>query len=218
MTRPPICLFLRQRRRSARRDFFPCWRSVFASRRLRSRSRIRCWCCHSRILGQTGESPLYGFALADAIGARLARMSSLVVRPSSSLMQSCPCSRWTRCVGQKLLVQFVLAGQFYPLGKGLRSELAVARRPWQSVSAGGAISVPSFDLVAVQTEICKEVSLPCRGWGGGCADLGESHAARALADTSVRSNICRPGRCSLRSCQRSEREATWTRRGRSLRA
>src|SRR5580693_3992955 len=37
--------------------------------------------------GQTGESPLYGYALADAIAARLARMSSLVVRPSSSLMQ-----------------------------------------------------------------------------------------------------------------------------------
>src|SRR5580698_3648609 len=37
--------------------------------------------------GQSGESPLYGYALADAIAARLARMSSLVVRPSSSLMQ-----------------------------------------------------------------------------------------------------------------------------------
>src|ERR1700751_593536 len=33
------------------------------------------------------DSPMYGFALADAIAARLARMPSLVVRPSSALMQ-----------------------------------------------------------------------------------------------------------------------------------
>src|SRR5439155_22056080 len=36
--------------------------------------------------GPADVAPLYGYALADAIGARLTRMSSLVVRPSSSLM------------------------------------------------------------------------------------------------------------------------------------
>ncbi len=37
-------------------------------------------------LGTTTAAPLYGFALADAIAARLARIPSIVVRPSSSLM------------------------------------------------------------------------------------------------------------------------------------
>ena len=36
--------------------------------------------------GSAEAAPLYGFALADAIAARLARMSSLVVRPSSALL------------------------------------------------------------------------------------------------------------------------------------
>src|SRR6185369_14254694 len=36
--------------------------------------------------GPADVAPLYGYALADAIAARLARMPSLVVRPSSSLM------------------------------------------------------------------------------------------------------------------------------------
>src|SRR3984893_3704312 len=36
--------------------------------------------------GPADVAPLYGYALADAIAARLARMPSLVVRPSSSLV------------------------------------------------------------------------------------------------------------------------------------
>ena len=78
--------------------------------------------------GQSGESPLYGYALADAIAARLARMSSLVVRPSSSLMQlPVPMQQMDPLsVGKKLLVQWVLAGNFMRSEKGLRSELATA--------------------------------------------------------------------------------------------
>src|SRR6202051_1708267 len=37
-------------------------------------------------LGATEVAPLYGFALADAIAARLARIPALVIRPSSTLM------------------------------------------------------------------------------------------------------------------------------------
>ena len=37
-------------------------------------------------LGATEAAPLYGYALADAIAARLARIPALVVRPSSALM------------------------------------------------------------------------------------------------------------------------------------
>ena len=37
--------------------------------------------------------------------------------------------------------------------------------PGQSVRAGGTISVPSFDLIAVQTEICNEVFATLQGLG-----------------------------------------------------
>ena len=79
--------------------------------------------------GPTEVAPLYGFALADAIAARLARMPSMIVRPSSSLMQlATPVQQMDPlAIGQKLLVHYVLAGNFSPLRAGLRSELAIAR-------------------------------------------------------------------------------------------
>src|ERR1700677_1503476 len=109
--------------------------------------------------GQSGESPLYGYALADAIAARLARMSSLVVRPSSSLMQlPVPMQQMDPLsVGKKLLVQFVLAGNFMRSEQGFDLNWQLLDVPGQSVRSGGTISVVSFDLIAAQTEICNEV-------------------------------------------------------------
>jgi len=117
--------------------------------------------------GQTGESPLYGYALADAIAARLARMSSLVVRPSSSLMQlPVPMQQMDPLsVGKKLLVQWVLAGNFMRSEKGFDLNWQLLDVPGQCVRAGGTISVPSFDLIAVQTEICNEVFSTLQGLG-----------------------------------------------------
>jgi eukaryotic-like serine/threonine-protein kinase len=117
--------------------------------------------------GQTGESPLYGYALADAIAARLARMSSLVVRPSSSLMQlPVPMQEMDPLsVGKKLLVQWVLAGNFMRSDKGFDLNWQLLDVPGQCVRAGGTISVPSFDLIAVQTEICNEVFSTLQGLG-----------------------------------------------------
>ena len=117
--------------------------------------------------GQSGESPLYGYALADAIAARLARMSSLVVRPSSSLMQlPVPMQQMDPLsVGKKLLVQWVLAGNFMRSEKGFDLNWQLLDVSGQSVRAGGTISVPSFDLIAVQTEICNEVFATLQGLG-----------------------------------------------------
>ncbi len=71
-------------------------------------------------------APLYGYALADAIAARLARMTSLVVRPSSSLM-SIPAQQLDPlAIGKKLLVRFGAGRQLPALGQGLRPELATA--------------------------------------------------------------------------------------------
>jgi eukaryotic-like serine/threonine-protein kinase len=133
--------------------------------------------------GQSGESPLYGYALADAIAARLARMSSLVVRPSSSLMQlPVPMQQMDPLsVGKKLLVQWVLAGNFMRSEKGFDLNWQLLDVSGQSVRAGGTISVPSFDLIAVQTEICNEVFATLQGLGK-LQQNGESTRSAPMAE------------------------------------
>ncbi len=136
-------------------------------------------------LGATDVAPLYGFALADAIGARLARMSSLVVRPASALM-SVPVSQMDPlAIGHKLLVQFVLAGSFFRSERGFDLNWQLLDVPGESVKGGGAISVPSFDLVAVQNEICTEVFSSLQGLGQGFVQTSPIPGrGEALADSS----------------------------------
>ncbi|HLH33694.1 MAG TPA: protein kinase [Alloacidobacterium sp.] len=118
-----------------------------------------------RNLGPSEVAPLYGFALADAISARISRMSSLVVRPTSALMRL-PIARLDPLeIGQKLLVRWVLTGNFIRSEKGFDLNWQLLDVLRQSVSSGGSISVPSFDLVAVQTEICNEVFASLQGMG-----------------------------------------------------
>ena len=113
------------------------------------------------------DSPMYGFALADAIAARLARMPSLVVRPSSSLMQL-PLSVQQMdplALGQRLLARYVLAGNFLRSDEGFDLNWQLLDVAGQSVRTGGAIRVASFDLIAVQTEISNEVFATLQGMG-----------------------------------------------------
>ena len=114
---------------------------------------------------QQPPSPLYGYALADAIAARLARMTSLVVRPSSSLMAIPAQQLDPLAIGKKLLVQFVLAGNFIRSDAGFDLNWQLLDIPSQSVRAGGSINVASFDLISVQTEICDEVFSTLQGFG-----------------------------------------------------
>ena len=128
--------------------------------------------------GPADVAPLYGYALADAIGARLARMPTLVVRPSSSLMTVPTQQLDPLSVGRKLLVQFVLAGNFLRSEKGFDLNWQLLDVPGQSVRAGGSINVASFDLISVQTEICDEVFSTLQGFGDlrGTKDSGPSLA------------------------------------------
>jgi tetratricopeptide (TPR) repeat protein len=116
---------------------------------------------------QAEDSPMYGFALADAIAARLARMPSLVVRPSSALMQL-PLSVQQMdplALGQRLLARYVLAGNFLRSDQGFDLNWQLLDVAGQSVRTGGAIRVASFDLIAVQTEISNEVFATLQGMG-----------------------------------------------------
>jgi eukaryotic-like serine/threonine-protein kinase len=115
--------------------------------------------------GPSEVAALYGFALADAIAARISRMSSLVVRPTSALMHLPLAQLDPLEVGQKLLVRWVLTGNFIRSEKGFDLNWQLLDVSRQSVSGGGAISVLSFDLVAVQTEICNEVFASLQGIG-----------------------------------------------------
>ena len=115
--------------------------------------------------GSADVAPLYGYALADAIGARLARMPTLVVRPSSSLMTVPTQQLDPLSIGRKLLVEFVLAGNFLRSEQGFDLNWQLLDVPGQSVRAGGSINVASFDLISVQAEICNEVFSTLKGFG-----------------------------------------------------
>ncbi len=118
------------------------------------------------VASSVDPTPLYGYALADAIAARLARMPTLVVRPSSSLMAVPTQQLDPLSIGKRLLVQFVLAGNFLRSDKGFDLNWQLLDVPTQSVRAGGSINVASFDLISVQTEICNEVFSTLQGFGG----------------------------------------------------
>ncbi len=119
-------------------------------------------------VGPDVVAPLYGFALADAIAARLARMPSLIVRPSSALMQL-PNVQLNQIdpleLGQRLMVKSVLAGSFMRSDQGFDLNWQLLDVSGQRVQGGGAISVASFDLIAVQTEICNDVFASLQGIG-----------------------------------------------------
>ncbi|MGB7547278.1 MAG: protein kinase [Terracidiphilus sp.] len=118
-------------------------------------------------LGATEVAPLYGYALADAIAARLARIPALVVRPSSTLMSLPIAQMDPLAVGKKLLVSFVLAGSFVRSEAGFDLNWQLLDVASQSVRAGGAIQVASLDLIAVQTEISNEVFAALHGLSAG---------------------------------------------------
>ncbi|QMV17616.1 protein kinase [Granulicella sp. 5B5] len=105
----------------------------------------------------------YGYALADALAARLAKVPSLLVRPTSALMNVPTAQLDPLSLGRKLMVDFVLAGSFLRSEKGFDLSWQLLDVNGQSVRTGGSISVQSFDLIAVQTEICDEVFAELHG-------------------------------------------------------
>jgi serine/threonine-protein kinase len=136
-------------------------------------------------LGATEVAPLYGFALADAIAARLARIPALVVRPSSTLMPLPIAKMDPLSVGQKLLVSFVLAGNFLRSAEGFDLNWQLLDVASQSVRSGGAIRVSSLDLIAVQTEISNEVFAALHGLSAGDQIDAPRNGSRDTANGSL---------------------------------
>jgi serine/threonine-protein kinase len=133
-------------------------------------------------LGAAEAAPLYGFALADAIAARLARIPSLVVRPSSALMPLPIATMDPLAVGQKLMVSFVLAGNFVRSENGFDMNWQMLDVASQSVRTGGSIHVASLDLIAVQTEITNEVFATLQGERSEAAPNAENQREGSLPE------------------------------------
>jgi serine/threonine-protein kinase len=117
-------------------------------------------------LGATEAAPRYGLALADAIGARLARIPALVVRPSSTLMRLPVAQMDPLAVGKKLMVSYVLAGSFLRSDTGFDLNWQLLDVGLEKVRTGGSIRVASLDLIAVQTQISNEVFATLHGLAG----------------------------------------------------
>ena len=132
--------------------------------------------------GTQEPSPLYGYALADAIAARLARVPSLIVRPSSALVSVPTQQLDPLAIGRKLMVQFVLAGNFLRSGGGFDLNWQLLDVPSQSVRVGGSINVATFDLVAVQAEICNEVFASLNGGGSLQATVATTSLAQDISE------------------------------------
>lgn len=133
-------------------------------------------------LGTTAATPFYGYALADALAARLAKVPALVVRPSSALMHVPTQQLDPLSIGRKLMVNYVLAGSFLRSESGFDLNWQLLDVEGQSVRTGGAISVQSFDLISVQTEICDEVFGELHGFGDLQGGKGEPQRRDALGD------------------------------------
>ena len=118
-------------------------------------------------LGAAEVAPFFGLALADAIAARLARIPSLVVRPSSTVkaLGSAPID--PLAAGQKLLVSFILAGSFARSDSGFDLNWQLLDVNAQRVRSGGSMRVGSLDLIAVQAEMANEVFAALHGLGAG---------------------------------------------------
>ncbi|MGB6828943.1 MAG: protein kinase [Terracidiphilus sp.] len=132
-------------------------------------------------LGAAEVAPLYGFALADAISARLARIPGLVVRPSSTLMSLPIAQLDPLAIGQKLLTSFVLAGSFLRSDQGFDLNWQLLDVAQQSLRSGGAIRVASLDLIAVQTEISNEVFASLHGISAAASIENVQNDARLTA-------------------------------------
>ncbi|HEV2578083.1 MAG TPA: protein kinase [Acidobacteriaceae bacterium] len=137
-------------------------------------------------LGTTEATHFYGQALADAVATRLAKVPSLVVRPSSTLMNIPTRQLDPLSVGRRLLVDFVLTGSFLRSERGFDLNWQLLDVQRQSVRTGGAISVGTFDLIAVQTEICDQVFAELQGRGeltsGNAQSGGENSLGGAVSE------------------------------------
>jgi len=110
-----------------------------------------------RNLSNDAAASFYEFSLADAVITELARLRSLVVRPSSSIaryqgQQRDPCE-----VGQELNVSAVLAASYLGASQRLRVTAQLLDTASGSILWSDRIDAAADDIIAVQDIIAKHI-------------------------------------------------------------
>jgi eukaryotic-like serine/threonine-protein kinase len=116
-----------------------------------------------RDLSAPPAAAYYGFALADAIATKLARLPSLAVRPSSSLLAMTTLPADPVDAGRSLGVAHVMSGTFAKSEEGLVLGWQLLDVAANEVRTGETLTFSSFDLVAVQNEVSDQVFAELRG-------------------------------------------------------
>lgn len=106
---------------------------------------------------ENGKTRYFGLAMADAIATRLSQNASVVIRPPSTFLSLSDQTIDDIEAGEKLETEYVLTGSFFSSDEGFTLNWQLVNVATKAIQAGDTISVPSFDLVKVQSEITEQV-------------------------------------------------------------
>ena len=110
-----------------------------------------------RNLSNDPASSFYEFSLADAVITELARVRSLVVRPSSVIAKYQNQQMDPRDIGQELRVNAVLAAGFIHAGGRFRVTAQLLDVATGEIIWSDRIDTSTEDIIAVQDEIAKRI-------------------------------------------------------------
>src|SRR5690625_1860281 len=99
----------------------------------------------------------FGLAMADAIATRLSQNASVAIRPPGTFLSLSDPAIDEIEAGHKLQTQYVLTGSFFTADEGFTLNWQLVNIATRTIRAGNTISVPSFDLIKVQSEITDEI-------------------------------------------------------------
>src|SRR6266851_8580734 len=108
-------------------------------------------------LNNNPASSFYEFALADAVITELARIRSLVVRPSSVLSKYQGQPADPRDVGRELNVNAVLSAGFIHVGERFRVNAQLLDVETGEILWSDRVDASADDIIAVQDEITKRI-------------------------------------------------------------
>ena len=113
-----------------------------------------------RNLGNDPESGFYEFSLADAVITELARVRSLVVRPSSSIMRYQGQQIDPRMAGRELSVDAILSAGFLRAGERIRVNAQLVDVNTGEMLWSDRIDADARDIIMVQDTIAQHI---CNG-------------------------------------------------------
>src|SRR6266508_41510 len=110
-----------------------------------------------RNLSNDPASSFYEFSLADAVITELARVRSLVVRPSSVIARYQGQQRDPRDIGHELNVQAVLTAGFIHAGERFRVTAQLVAVDSGEILWSNRIDTSAADIIAVQDTIAQQI-------------------------------------------------------------